>query len=115
MTPSFLKHCPFWVPLGFPPAPLANTLSFAGPSSSTSTLSNGDLQGSVLDLLLFSLLLTEGDVFHSFFNLFNLLLAALGLPCCARVFSSCGERGPLFVVVPRPLIAVASLVVEHGL
>ena len=30
-------------------------------------------------------------------------------------FSSCGERGLLFVVVSRLLIAVASLVVEHGL
>ena len=42
-------------------------------------------------------------------------MAALGLPCCARAFSSCGERGLLFVVVCRLLIAVASLVVEHGL
>ena len=30
------------------------------------------------------------------------------------LFSSCGERGLLFVVVPG-LIAVASLVAEHGL
>ena len=30
-------------------------------------------------------------------------------------FSSCGERGLLFVVVRRLLIAVASLVAEHGL
>ena len=30
-------------------------------------------------------------------------------------FSSCGERGLLFVVVHRLLIAVASLVAEHGL
>ena len=46
--------------------------------------------------------------------LFILFSAALGLHCCARAFSSCGERGPLFVVVCVPLIAVASLVVEHG-
>ena len=32
-----------------------------------------------------------------------------------RAFSSCGERGLLFVAVRRLLIAVASLVVEHGL
>ena len=38
---------------------------------------------------------------------FNLFLAALGFCCCARAFSSCGELGLL--------IAVASLVVEHGL
>ena len=39
----------------------------------------------------------------------------LGLHCCVRAFSSCGERGILFVVLYRLLIAVASLVVEHGL
>ena len=33
----------------------------------------------------------------------------LGLRCCARAFSSCGERGLLFVAVHGPLIAVASL------
>ena len=47
--------------------------------------------------------------------LFNLFLAALGLHCCAQAFSSCGERGLLFVAVCGLLIAVASLVVEHGL
>ena len=31
-----------------------------------------------------------------------------------RLFSSCGERGPLFVVGRGLLIAVASVVVEHG-
>ena len=31
-----------------------------------------------------------------------------------RLSLSCGERGLLFVVVHRLLIAVASLVVEHG-
>ena len=44
-----------------------------------------------------------------------LLLAALGLHCCARAFSSCDERGLLFDAVCRLLIAVASLVAEHGL
>ena len=34
---------------------------------------------------------------------------------CAQAFSSFGERGLLFVAVRRLLIAVASLVVEHGL
>ena len=51
----------------------------------------------------------------------------LGLRCCARAFSSCGERGLLFVAVRglliavrglliavrRLLIAVASIVAEH--
>ena len=32
-----------------------------------------------------------------------------------RAFSSCAERGLLFVAVHRLLIAVASLVVKHGL
>ena len=51
-----------------------------------------------------------------FFNKFlNLFLAALGLHCCVRAFSSCGERGLLFVAVHGLLIAVASFVAEHGL
>ena len=33
----------------------------------------------------------------------------------AGFFSSCSERGLLFVAVPELLIAVASLVAEHGL
>ena len=44
-----------------------------------------------------------------------LFLAVLGLSCCTRAFSSCGERGLLFVAVRRLLIAVASLIVEYGL
>ena len=42
-------------------------------------------------------------------------MAALGLRCCARAFSSCSEQGLLFVAVRELLIVVASLVVEHGL
>ena len=42
-------------------------------------------------------------------------LPALGLHCCTRAFSSCRERGLLFVVVRGLLIVVASLVVEHRL
>ena len=41
--------------------------------------------------------------------------AVLGLHFCARAFSSCGERGPLFIAVRGPLIVAASLVVEHRL
>ena len=47
--------------------------------------------------------------------LINLFLAALGLHCCAQAFSSCGEWGLLFIAVHGFLIAVASLVAEHGL
>ena len=38
-----------------------------------------------------------------------LFLAVLGLRFCARAFSSCGEQGPLFIAVRRPLTIVASL------
>ena len=38
-----------------------------------------------------------------------LFLAALGLCCCVQTFSSCGERGLIFVAVRGLLIAVASL------
>ena len=50
-----------------------------------------------------------------FFFFIYLFLAALGLCCCVRVFSSCDERGLLFIAVRGLLIVVASLVVEHGL
>ena len=39
----------------------------------------------------------------------------LGLRFCARVFSSCGKWGPLFIAVRRPLTIAASLVAEHRL
>ena len=45
----------------------------------------------------------------------NLFLAVLGLCCCAWAFSSCSERGLLFVAVCRLLIVMASLVAEHRL
>ena len=52
---------------------------------------------------------------YYFLKLFiYLFLAALGLRCCAQAFSSCGERGLLFIAVRGLLIMVASLV-EHRL
>ena len=39
----------------------------------------------------------------------------LGLRFCARAFSSCSERGPLFIAVRGPLTVAASLVAEHRL
>ena len=42
-------------------------------------------------------------------------MAALGLVDARGLFSSCCERGLLFVVVHRLLVVVASLVAEHGL
>ena len=42
-------------------------------------------------------------------------MAVLGLHFCARAFSSCGKRGPPFIVVHGPLTIAASLVAEHRL
>ena len=56
------------------------------------------------------------DLFQqSFLKFIYLFLAALGLRCCTQAFSSCGDRGLLFVAVSGLLIEVASLIVEHGL
>ena len=44
-----------------------------------------------------------------------LFLAELGFRCCVWASSSCSERGLLFVAVHELLIAVASLVAQHGL
>ena len=57
----------------------------------------------------------------SFFLYINLLiylflfLAVLGLRCCARAFSNCGEWGLLFFAVCGLLIEVAFLIAEHRL
>ena len=53
-------------------------------------------------------------LFNNFIYLF-VYLAALGLHCCVRALSICSEWGLLFIAVCGLLIAVASLVVEHGL
>ena len=42
-------------------------------------------------------------------------MAVLGLRFCARAFSSCGKRGPLFIAVRGPLTIAASLVAGHRL
>ena len=53
---------------------------------------------------------------YFFINLFiYLFLAVLGPRFCARAFSSCGERGPLFIAVRGPLTVAASPVAEHRL
>lgn len=52
--------------------------------------------------------------FHMY-TLLCLFLAALGLRPCTWAFSSRGERGLLFLAMGGLLVAVASLVVEHGL
>ena len=52
-----------------------------------------------------------------FFKIYLLFIfwAVLGLRFCARAFSSCGKRGPLFITVRGPLTITASLVAEHRL
>ena len=69
---------------------------------------------------------SSGGLFFFFFkyfiqitfilNLFiYLFMAVLGLRFCARAFSSCGKRGPLFIAMRGPLTVAASLVAEHRL
>ena len=42
-------------------------------------------------------------------------MAVFGLRFCARAFSSCGKRGPLFVAVRGPLTIAAPPVAGHRL
>ena len=54
--------------------------------------------------------------FLKFIYLFYFLfLAVLGLRCCTRAFSSCGERGATLRCGAWASHWVASLVAEHGL
>ena len=51
------------------------------------------------------------EFLYFYFYLFiYLFMAVLGLRFCARAFSSCSERGPLFIAVHGPLTIAASLV-----
>ena len=54
--------------------------------------------------------LKQNRVTHLFFLFIfmYLFMAVLGLRFCARAFSSCGKRGPLFIAVRRPLTIAAS-------
>ena len=66
-----------------------------------------------------SLMFQAATAFFFFFNKFiyfiSLSLAVLGLHCCVWAFCGCGEQGLLFIAVRGLLIAVASLVADHGL
>ena len=53
--------------------------------------------------------------FYLFIYLLFIYFGCVGSSLLHVAFSSCGEQGLLFVVVPGLLTAVASLVVEHGL
>ena len=60
--------------------------------------------------------LKEYPIYFKFIYVFiYLFFAMLGLRFCARAFSSCGKRGPLFIAVRGPLTIAASLVAEHRL
>ena len=50
-----------------------------------------------------------------FLKIYWLIDCYVGLRFCARTFSSCGKRGPLFIAVRGPLTIAASLVAEHRL
>ena len=54
-------------------------------------------------------------IFFLIYLFIYLFMAVLGLRFCARAFSICGERGPLFIAVRGPLTIAASLVAEHRL
>ena len=72
------------------------------------------LGGKIINQL--RLLLQTFQYFSFFFCKFIYIFwAVLGLRCCVRAFSSCVEWGLLFIAVRGLLIAVASLVAEHGL
>ena len=57
----------------------------------------------------------EYSIFFLIYLFIYSFLAVLGLRFCARAFSSCGKRGPLFIAVRGPLTITASLVAEHRL
>ena len=53
--------------------------------------------------------------FFKFIYLFTYFWLCWVFVAAHRLYSSCGERGLLFIAVRRLLTAVASLVAEHGL
>ena len=53
--------------------------------------------------------------FFNFYLFIYLFMAVLGLRLCARAFSSCGKRGPLFIAVRGPPTIAAPPVAEHRL
>ena len=63
----------------------------------------------------FVLLDHNGGECFFFINLFIYFLVVLDRRFCARTFSSCGERGPPFIVVRGPLTIAASPIAEHRL
>ena len=69
-----------------------------------------------MEMVLMSFVFVFFFNFYLFIYLFiHSFMAVLGLRFCAKAFSSCGERGPLFIAVRGPLAIAASLVAEHRL
>ena len=81
-------------------------------SPQSNSVSSDRLNFTIFD---FEILFFLSFFLSKFIYFLFLFLAALGLCCCARAFSGCGQRRLLFVVVHGLLIEVASLVAEHGL
>ena len=80
--------------------------------------SNNIKRSRIFPLKIESLLKTYVTFFfliNIYFTLFFYLWLRWVFVVVRGLFSGCGERGLLFVVVHRLLIVVASLVVEHGL
>ena len=78
------------------------------------TKMNSCLQGVFFPLAFYFIVNDQSYYILTIFYLFILFLAALGLRCWVRAFSSCSEQGLLLVAVHRLFTAVASLVAEHG-
>ena len=64
-------------------------------------------------LMLFFFFFKEISILIFIYLFIYLFMAVLGLRFCARAFSSCSKRGPLFIAVRGPLTIAASLVAEH--
>ena len=69
----------------------------------------------IYNVVLVSAVQPSESFIHIHISTFFFFMAVLGLRFCARAFSSCGKRGPLFIAVRGPLTIVASPVVEHRL
>ena len=69
----------------------------------------------MLEIWVQQYLLGDLRILIFFFFSFNFWLRWVLVAVHGSFFSSCGERGLLFIGVCGPLTAVASLVVEHRL
>ena len=72
------------------------------------------LQHTVLSIIVTMFYMRSSDLIHLFekFIIIIIFLAAVGLHCCIRAFSSCSRLALLFIVVHWLLIVVASVVAQ---